>query len=96
MLAELQPIPLTDNRSENRFELILEGGTAFLNYQDHGDLFYLMHTEVPTGLEGMGVASALAEKVFDFLGQKQVKIKIYCSYIITWLKRHPEYEGHLA
>lgn len=96
MIAELQPIPLTDNRTENRFELILETGTAFLNYQDHGDQFYLMHTEVPTSLEGMGVASALTEKVFEFLDKKQVKVKIYCGYILTWIKRHPEYERLLA
>lgn len=96
MLPEFQPIPLTDNRSENRFELILDAGTAFIDYRDQGDLFHLLHTEVPPELEGGGVASALTEKVFDFLEQKQIKVKVYCGYIQVWLKRHPEYQRLLA
>ncbi|HTN36998.1 MAG TPA: GNAT family N-acetyltransferase [Arachidicoccus sp.] len=96
MLPEYQSLVLEDNRTEGKFELPLEDGFAYMDYRDHGDLFFLMHTEVSENMEGKGAATALAEKVFTLLEEKGIKVKIYCSYLVTWLKRHPEYNHMIA
>lgn len=91
MLPEYKDLILENNRQQNRFELPIDDTYAFISYQDRGDIIYLMHTEVPESLEGKGVASALAEKAFAYLSESQLKVRIYCSYLATWILRHPEY-----
>lgn len=41
-----------DNPAASRFELTVDGLTAFLVYERHPDTLVLVHTEVPDGLRG--------------------------------------------
>ena len=83
---------ITDNIKEQRFEMPVGDQLAFIVYRwEHGKLA-LMHTEVPEEAEGKGIASELAKLVFEKAKQDQRKILVYCPFISTYLKRHPEYK----
>jgi predicted GNAT family acetyltransferase len=89
-------IQLINNEAIHNFEIFVDGYRAFIDYKQHGDKFFLIHTEVPQELEGRGVAAALVEKVFKYLETNNFKMVPYCEYIKVYLKRHPEWERLLA
>lgn len=89
-------LQLINNQAIHNFELFVDGHRAFIDYQQRGDKFFLIHTEVPQELEGRGVAAALVEKTFKYLEANNFKIIPYCEYIKVYLKRHPEWERLVA
>jgi predicted GNAT family acetyltransferase len=91
-----QDIPLIDNKEHHNFELIVDGHKAFIDYKLKDNKIYLIHTEVPQELEGMGVAAALVEKAFNYIEEHQLKIIPLCTYVVAYLKRHPEWTRLLA
>ena len=58
---------VVENAGKSRFELEVEGQTAFAEYRMEGSDLVLTHTEVPASLGGMGIGSRLARGVFDLL-----------------------------
>lgn len=56
---------VTDKPDKMRFELEVDGHTAFAQYRRSGDRIVLTHTEVPRELAGRGIGSQLASGVFD-------------------------------
>jgi len=79
-----------------RFELKLEGQVAFLEYRYKKGNLALMHTEVPAVLEGKGLGSALAKYAFQFAKQNNLPVLVYCPFVSSFLKRHPEYEQQVV
>lgn len=84
-------IPLVNNEPLHHFELVIDDTISFVDYKKRGDNIYLIHTEVPVELEGKGIAAALVEKTFTYLEQHNLKMIPLCTYIQTYLKRHPEW-----
>ncbi|GAA3970671.1 GNAT family N-acetyltransferase [Mucilaginibacter dorajii] len=91
-----QEIPLVNNEAIHNFELVVDGHRSFIDYKLKGDKIYLIHTEVPVELEGMGVAAALVEKAFNYIEEHQLKIVALCVYVAAYLKRHPEWNRLVA
>ncbi|WP_184548908.1 GNAT family N-acetyltransferase [Mucilaginibacter sp. FT3.2] len=89
-------IPLINNETAHHFELSIDDMLAFIDYKLKGDKIYLIHTEVPEAMEGMGVAAALVEKTFNYIEEHQLKIIPLCTYIVAFLKRHPEWTRLMA
>lgn len=54
---------LVDVASKKRYEAIIDGSTAYIEYIKAQDKIYLTHTEVPRSMEGKGIGSALVLKV---------------------------------
>jgi hypothetical protein len=52
---------VTDNQPAHRFELSVNGETAFLVYERTADTLTLIHTEVPAELRGHHLGDALVE-----------------------------------
>lgn len=97
--SDFEGIQLINTTAEKkRFELIVEGHTAFMDYiLSKKNIIYLTHTEVPEPLEGKGVGSALVAKVFDFIRKEDLKVAPLCPFVAAYLKRHPKLaEGLLA
>ena len=92
MLEKYQSLELTDHVAMSRFELVVEGHVAFIDYKTFSHHITLLHTEVPKVLEGRGVAAALVEKAFLYLEAHGKKVMVRCPYIIAFLEKHPEWK----
>lgn len=82
-----------DNPSEQRFELSAEGATAFIAYHREGGALSLDHTEVPPSLGGKGIGSALVKGALDQLKARGEKILVRCSFVASYIDKHPEYQS---
>ena len=90
-----------ENREEGpkkRFEMSHEGHTAFVDYIiNKQGVIYLTHTEVPPAMEGMGMGSAIVEKVLHHIRNTDLKMAPLCPFVAAYLKSHPgAAEGILA
>src|SRR6185312_12892929 len=83
---------VVDNPARSRFELALEGGTAFATYRRAGDVLIIPHTEVPPELEGHGYGSALVKGVLELARAQGLKVRPACPFVTDYMRRHPEYE----
>ena len=83
---------IVNNKERSQFEYHEEGEIARLEYRFKNADMVLMHTEVPKVLEGRGIASRLAKFAFEQAKQQQRKVLVYCPYISSYLRRHPEYD----
>jgi hypothetical protein len=84
-------LPVIDNPAHNRFELSLDGHTAFATYRRDGDLLTIYHTEVPREFEGRGIGSALVKGVLAIARKQNLKVKPLCSFVRAYMDRHPEF-----
>jgi hypothetical protein len=85
-------LPLINNRDNHSFEMVIDGSRAFVDYKQRDNTYLLIHTEVPEALQGRGVAAALVEKTLTYLEANGFKMRVYCEYIESYLKRHPEWQ----
>lgn len=69
----------------------IDGHTAFIDYAEPDGDLALLHTEVPEALKGRGVAAGLVERTLEYAEQHGRKIVPRCTYVISFLKRHPEW-----
>ncbi|SEK40797.1 GNAT family N-acetyltransferase [Parapedobacter koreensis] len=88
---ELQQLPILKNEAQRQYQLDVDGHVAFIDYKQGGKRVYLIHTEVPPALEGLGVAAALVGKVLTHMEQNGEILIPLCPYVQAYLKRHPEW-----
>jgi len=81
---------ITDNPAHHRFEVSLDGRTAFASYRRDGNVLLVYHTEVPREFEGRGIGSALVKGVLDIAREQGLKVKPFCSFVASYMQRHPE------
>ena len=84
-------IALHVNEAEHRFEIRVENNIAFIDYKKSGRKVYLIHTGVPSAIEGKGVASALVEKTLQYIDEHEEELVPLCSFVQSYLEKHPEW-----
>jgi uncharacterized protein len=85
------------NAAAAQFELDVEGQTALIAYRKRGDdVYVLYHTEVPPEFEGRGIGSRLVKGALEQIKTDGKRIVPTCSFIVAYLRRHPEYEALIA
>src|ERR1051325_5221774 len=52
---------IVDNAAKHRFEIGVDGQTAFLEYERTDDRFTIVHTEAPAALRGRNLGGRLVE-----------------------------------
>ena len=92
------PLVNNDKGNKGRFELTLDGRTAFIEYNlVRGNVMYLTHTEVPSQLEGQGVGTAIVKKVLHHIRENNLKVAPLCPFVAAFFKKHPNLaDGVLA
>jgi predicted GNAT family acetyltransferase len=80
---------VTDNEALGRYEMVVDGVTAFVTYSRHGDRLTLVHTEVPPALGGRGVGSTLATAVLEGVRRRGLHVVPECEFMAAFIKRHP-------
>ena len=85
-----------DNPSRHRFELEVDGVTAFSVYRHTPGVVTFVHTEVPDALAGRGVGSKLAQGALELVRARGEKVIAECPFIASYIKKHPEFQDLLA
>lgn len=78
------------NPAASRFETTVDGLLCVADYRLAGDTITLHHTEVPTGLEGRGIAAALVAAALAHARSQGWRVRPTCSYVASYMQRHPE------
>ena len=85
-----------DNPSRHRFELDVDGVTAFTVYRHKPGVVTFIHTEVPDALAGKGVGSKLAQGALAIVRSRGEKVVAECPFIAGYIKKHPEFQDLLV
>ena len=80
---------VVDKRDAQRFELQIEGGTAFLEYNRHNGSLVLIHTEVPEHLRGHKVGERLIVAALAAARSEGLQVVAVCPYVRAYLRKHP-------
>ena len=84
------PNPVVHNLARSRFESAPQGQLALCDYRRQGEVLVLHHTEVPTSLQGRGVAAELVHAALAFARGQRLRVRPSCSYVAAYMRRHPE------
>jgi uncharacterized protein len=82
-------LEVSDNRALSRFELIVDGHTAFLAYERTSDSLTLIHTEVPPELRGRHLGEALVDGALHIARSEGLRVSVVCPFARAYLRKHP-------
>lgn len=85
-----------DNEDRHRFELAVDGHTAFSQYKLTPGTITFLHTEVPKQLEGHGIGSRLAQGVLEAARARGLKVVAKCPFIAAYIREHAEFQDLLV
>jgi predicted GNAT family acetyltransferase len=80
-----------DNPELSRFELDADGDTALAYYRIDTGVMVFTSTQTPPQLRGQGVASELIRNALEFARARGLKVQADCSFVVDYLRRHPEF-----
>jgi uncharacterized protein len=89
-------IEVRHNEAAHRFEAVVDGQLARADYRLEGDVMRIFHTEVPFAFEGRGIAARLVGAAFEHAREKGLRVLPACSYVRSYMRRHPETQALLA
>ncbi len=81
-----------NNPSGKRFEVEVDGHLAILEYDLDKGSIALVHTEVPSELEGRGLGSKLVKAALDYANSQGLKVIPQCPFVASYIERHKETE----
>jgi uncharacterized protein len=80
-----------DNKAQSRFELAVEGQTAFADYRSTPAAVIITHIETPLARRRRGIASRLVEGALALIRADGRKVVAGCSFVADYLRKHPEH-----
>lgn len=80
-----------DNAEMQRFELEVDGHTAFAAYERDGDVVVFTHTVVPQALRGQGVGSRLVEGALTQVRAAGGKVRPLCTFVAGYMAQHQQW-----
>lgn len=89
-MTESSASAVRNNVALHRYELDVEGGTAFANYRLAPGKVIITHTETPFALRGRGIASLLVKGALEQIRAEGKKVVAGCSFVADYLASHPE------
>lgn len=88
----MENITIIHNEPLSRFEAIVDGQTAVIDYIKEDNCLTITHTGVPKPLEGRGIAGAMTKFMLDYAHSNNLMVNPVCPYTQTYIQRHPEYQ----
>ncbi len=83
--------PIKHDTAAGRFETVVDGHTAHLDYELEDGVMRFTHTIVPDAIGGRGIAGRLVRHGMEHAREHGLHIVPQCSYVRAWLERHPDY-----
>jgi predicted GNAT family acetyltransferase len=90
MTANVPDGSVRDNTARSRFELPVNGDTAFLQYERTDRTLRLIHTEVPAAARGHHVGERLVEAALQAGRSEGLSIVALCPFVSAYLRKHPQ------
>ncbi len=81
---------IVNNTLASRFEALVNGGIAVLNYRIEEGTIFLLHVEVPASEQGRGIASKLSRAALEHSRDGGLKVVPRCPFIAAYMRDHPE------
>ena len=88
--------PVVNEEARSRYELIVDGSTAFAEYELDGDRIVFTHTLVPSELGGRGIGGQLIEAALADVRKRGLKVVPLCPFVKSYMEKHPETQDLLA
>ena len=79
---------VTDNTTQSRFELNVDGHVAYLEYERTPNTLTLLHTEVPPEIRGRHIADRLVEAALAIGRSEGRRLVVICPFARAYLRRH--------
>jgi len=92
MNIDLKKLDVIHNEAEERFETWIDGQLSKLDYTQDGNTIVMTHVGVHPEHRGQGVAGKLTEVALEYARQKSFRVIPMCPYIVTYIRRNPQYE----
>jgi uncharacterized protein len=86
----VKPLDIEHDTATQRFHADLGGGEAECVYRLAGGLMNIVHTEVPPQAEGRGIAAALVRAALSHARTMGWRVRPSCSYVRSYMRRHPD------
>ena len=86
---------VANNAEQSRFEAVVDGKTAVLDYQLDGDVIAFTHTGVPPAIQDQGVGSELTRTALDYAETHGLRVRPLCAFVESFIEEHEEYQ-HLV
>lgn len=87
---------LHDNTAQQRYEITVDGKTAFSQYKLASGVITFMHTEVPLEFRGKGIGSRLVRSELEAARERGLKVVARCPFVAGYIDNHPEFHDLLA
>jgi predicted GNAT family acetyltransferase len=81
---------ITHDAAASRFETTVDGLACRADYELVDGVMRMTHTLVPSALGGRGIAAQLVAAAFAHAQAQGYKVEPWCSYVRTYMQRHPE------
>ncbi len=91
MEPDVEHAEVRDNIAAHRYEIEVAGEVAVLEYERAAGRITMIHTSVPSALEGHGIAGKLARFALDEARAQGLAVIPRCPYVAAYIRRHPEY-----
>lgn len=92
MKVNLDEVIVANNETAQRFETTVDGLQALITYHRFPDHIVFKHAEVPTPLEGKGLAAKLARAALDFARANQLRVVPLCPFVSSFIRKHSKYQ----
>jgi len=79
---------VSDNAAQSRFELTVDGYTAYLAYQRSSGTLTLVHTEVPVEIRGRHLGDRLVEAALQAGRSAGLRLVVICPFARAYMQRH--------
>lgn len=90
----MSAIHIHHDSARSSFEASVEGGLAECAYRlgpgPGPGVMNIVHTEVPPQAEGRGIAAALVDAALAHARVQGLRVRPSCSYVRSYMRRHPE------
>jgi predicted GNAT family acetyltransferase len=86
-----------EHRPEHsRFQAVVDGHLCVADYAMSPGVMHITHTGVHPSLRGRGIAALLIDAAFAHARLHALKIDPVCSYVRTYIQRHPDTRALVA
>jgi uncharacterized protein len=90
-------LSVSDNAADSRYELRLDGRVVgWIDYELQPGAVVLIHAEVESACRGRGLGSTLVACALDDIRARGLPVVPVCPFIVSHLRRHPEYDDLVA